>query len=294
MLRAGIRVAVVLLIFVLSACAATPVNPPARRAQALPSYEQLVARHNRNVESISRFWSFAVVEMTWREEGRCRFQQGEGQLAVVVPDRMSLTVGKAGHDVLRVGCNDTQYWLFDMSGEEKVMHLGRHAKVSESVEGAPGMPMQPRDLIRLLGVIKIDPAVGDTSPAVERINGDYLIEPPDSNCRMLLDPKTARPTRIDLLDEQRFSRVTAHHDRFAHVKTNGVSPGCWPFVPTLISITDSQNRGQIKLSLSDTVGNPEAINPRWFDPAVLATALQPDVVIDIDERRKLSSGSASP
>lgn len=260
----------------------------------MPSYEQLVARYNRNVETIRHYTSFAVVEMTWRVDGRRRFEQGEGQLTVVVPDRLSLTVGKVGHDVLRAGCNDTRYWLFDFSGEEKVMHVGRHAKLSESVDAASGMPMQPRDLIHLLGVVPIGPVGDGASPLVEQYQGHYLIEPPGSNSRMLLDAGTARPLRIDLLDERGYSRVTARHKRFVHVKTEGVSPGRWPFVPTLITINDVQNRGSIKLSLTGTTGDADAIKPSWFDPEILATALQPDVVIDIDSQREATSQNAAP
>ena len=272
------------ILLLLSSCITTRTTSTRPDATSLPSYEQLVARYNRNVEQISRLWSFAVVELTWREDGRSRFEQGEGQLAVVLPDRMSLTVGKLGHDVLRAGCNQTQYWLFDMRGSENTLHLGHHASVPRSVGGASSLPIRPRDLIRLLGVVRIDAPVGDTSPIVERFKGDYLIEPPGCNCRMVLDPKTARPVRIDLLDERGYSRVTARHERYGHLKTEGVSPGRWPFVATLITMTDARKRGRINLALSDTVGDSDAINPRWFDPALLAKALKPDVVVDMDQR----------
>jgi hypothetical protein len=111
---------------------------------------------------------------------------------------------------------------------------------------------------------------------------------------MLLDAKTARPVRIDLLDARGFSRVTARHKRFAHVKTEGVSPGRWSFVPTLITIDDARKRAQIKLSLSGVIGDADAIDSRWFDPAFLAEALQPDVVSDIDARHKLTSQVPAP
>ena len=54
----------------------------------LPSYGDLIIRHNRNVERIERVWAFTTLEMWWRDDGGKHYEQGDGQLALVLPDHL--------------------------------------------------------------------------------------------------------------------------------------------------------------------------------------------------------------
>ena len=58
-------------------------NPPPAN---MPSYDQLALSHNSNAKMIDQLWSSAVVELRWRENGKDRFEQGDGPLILVMPE----------------------------------------------------------------------------------------------------------------------------------------------------------------------------------------------------------------
>ncbi len=259
-----------------------PAPRPPKPDVSLPAYGDLIRRHNANLSGVERVWAFATVELRWREAGRNRYQQGDGEVAVVVPDRLSLSVGKVGHHVLRAGCNGDTYWLFDLREPASSLHHGESSKLTDAAAEHFGLPVRPLDLIRLLGIVPIDPDRVPPERAIDMHNGQYLIEPPGTYSRMLLDPNTARPVRIDLIDARGHSHVSARLAEYRHLKTEGVPPDAWPLVATRIDITENREGGRIKLALAKPIGDADAINARWFDLKLLIRALAPSQVIDLD------------
>jgi hypothetical protein len=263
-------------------CEELPIDPPRPTNRGLPTYAQVVERYNRNLRGVDQVWSVVTVSLSWLDDGKRRYEQGDGQLAVRMNDALSLTVGKAGHDIMRAGCNRTLYWLFDLHSDVKVLRFGRHGGPG-SADGLDRVfPIQPRDLVRLLGLVKIDPVTDGLPGTVEWFGNLLLVEPAKSNGRLLVDPATMRPVRIDLKDEQGYSYVKADLAEYEPLQTAGVGPGSWPLVPTRITITHTEGKGSAKMTLSEPVGDREAVNPAWFDLKRLTNALQPDAVIDLD------------
>ncbi len=276
------RVVRLLLTVVVAACSAgcPPQRPRPDAGQAppapVPAYRDLVARHNRAIADIQQIWAFAIVSLKWTEDGKTRREQGEGQLAIVLPDRLSLTIGKV-HDLFRIGCDADRYWIIDLSADQTIAHVGRVDQAATTSRRELHTVVQPQHLIRLLGLLPIDPLREPPAPAVVRHGRHLLIDPPGTRVRMLLDAATARPVRIDLLDDAGFSRITATLGRYDHLETTGRPPGSWPRIATQFEIHDLETDSVVKLSLAEAVGDAGAINARWFDLETLIDALEADV-----------------
>lgn len=253
---------------------AGPGSPPP--PTPVPDYRDLVARHNHAVRNVQRLSAFAVVSLRWQEDGQRRSEQGEGILAVVLPGKLSLTLGKL-HDLFRIGSDGQRYWFIDLSDDPAIAHVGRHEQAASTSLRKLDTIVMPHDLIRLLGLLPIDPLREPKPPAVVRYGNQFLIEPPGSRMRILLDEKTARPRRIDLLDAEGFSRVSAQLSRYDHLETTGIPPGSWPTTATMIEIRDLQTDNTAKLSLSDLIGDEEEINDRWFSLESLVEAYEAKV-----------------
>lgn len=275
----------------LTACAvndasnsADPLPPPA----VLPSFVEIVQRYNANLERVDRLWARAVVELEWREKGKRRFEQGEGHLIMVLPDRVALTIGKLGQDGFWAGCDAERYWLFDLRGE-RVVHVGKHAWADKPCVRSLGLPVMPMELPRLLGLTTIDPEHEPVAPAVEWIHGSLVIEPVGHSSRLFLDPVTARPVRIDLLDETGHSRVTCRLTQYEPMPVAGAAPGAYPHIATraVITITGAglqERSGKATLHLADPTDGREEdrIREKAFDFDALIKAHKPSVIDLLD------------
>lgn len=249
----------------------------------LPSYGQLVARYNANLAGLDQFWSRAVVEMEYQDrKNRRRFEQGEGNLLVVGPQRVALSVGKLGNVLMWAGGDEQRFWLFELH-EDKVAYVGRHENVGKPCAQELPLPVQPRDLPRLLGVVPIDGTPVPTPPEVEAVRGGYLIEPPGTGTRLLLDPVTALPVRIDLLDAQGRTVVTGllSSPKSVEMSTPATNK---PTVHSHLRISVIGRSGQLTLFLSDLSDGKDdpKINPRVFDFERLMTIHKPGDLIVLD------------
>ena len=251
----------------------------------LPTYETLVELHNRNTARLDRLWSRSTVVVQWTDENdKRKRRQGEGRLIFIRPDRVALEVGKVGHTLMWFGCNETHYWLFDLSEEPETAYLGKHKNLERPTTQL-AIPLQPQQVFYLLGAMPIDPLEVPDDPAVEWHDGGYLIEPPGTNTRMLLDEKTALPRRIDLIDDKGRSLVICKLDDPAWVEQDDAGPGQWPKLATRAEITVPGQAAKLTLHLNDMTDGEEfdQIDERVFDFEVLLSVLKPKVAVDLDE-----------
>ena len=252
--------------------------PAVRAGPVQPEYRDLIGRFNRNVEPIKHLWSFATISLTWLQDGRTRNEQADGQLAVVLPDRLSLTAGKV-HDFLRLGCDGQRYWWFDLRGPDTAVYFGRVSGVGAKVSASSPLRVPPHDLVGLLGIGPINP---DAGGSVQAYQDKWLVEPHGARTRLLLDRRTARPVRIDLIDNHGYSRLTAELSGYQRIEMTGLSRGRLPLLATRIVISDLATGARARLSLSQSTGDRDAIRPQWFDLDLLIKALKPDEVHDLD------------
>ena len=257
-----------------------------------PSVSELLATHNANTSRIQRLWARAVVELRWRDDDGKHFEQGEGNLLAVLPDRIALSIGKLGHTMFWIGCDPQMYWLFDLR-DQRVLYIGRHQLAAKSRPDALPLPISPRDLIRLLGVLPIAPDTVTTPvpqwTAHTPTEAGYIItthptHPLEQPTSYLLDPRTARPIRIQLIDQQNNRTITALLSRWERMTLNGVPPGGHPSVSTRIKINDPNHDGTATLFLADVSDGVEdnRIKPKAFDLERLIKALKPERIVDLD------------
>lgn len=276
------------LLVCLPACWPGTTQPPVTPlAIDPPDYEAVVTKYNQNVANISQIWSQATVEMKWTEDGKHHFLSADAVLAVALPDRVSVTVSKI-HDLLRVGTDGHRYWLFDLRESDPTVHVGRCGQASDrAVE--MGLPVSPRDLIRLLGVRPIPSLAGTPrsrmAPKVTWYAGQLLVEPPDRQTRYLLDADTFRPSRIDLLNVEGFTRLTARLSHYDRIETVAMSSGAWPYMANRFEIEHVGTNGRMILFLAAPLADEESIKPQWFDLDTLidAYAVPSEAIHDLDE-----------
>ena len=275
----------------LSACAGPPpvaddpyMPEPVRARGDVPDYAEVARRYNSNLEHLDRLWSRSIVEMRWTDEdGRRQFEQGEGHFIYMAPDRVALTVGKLGNVMLWAGSNHEQYWMFDLR-ERGIAHHGRHENANRPCSRELPLPVQPRAVPHLLGLLPLDESVADAAPSVERVQGYNVIEPPGTRLRMMLHPDTALPVRVDLTDERGEAVVIAQLDRHDYMEIDGVARLASPRIATRATVHAVGEEAELSLTLSDVTDARrfDRIDERVFDLVFLMRRHDAAEVIDLD------------
>lgn len=282
-------VALFALLASLTGCPPAGSGPKLNRPEVLPSYREVVRGYNANAGRIPRLWARAVAEVQWEQNGKRRFEQGDGILAVITPDRSAFSLGKLGNPLFWAGTNEERYWLLDLR-DARIAYVGRRRNPPAPPEnGKLPVPIYPPDLIRVLGIGSIpepadeaaDAATTRTPPTVGWENG-LVIEPPGTSTRYILDPRTFLPSRIELVDAQGEPRLIAHLNSFEPVKLSGLPPGGLPRLATRIEILLPETAGKMTLFLSDASDGPGKIDDAAFDLEKVKRTFRPRTVEDLD------------
>lgn len=275
----------------MTACARPPqvaddpyMPEPVRARGDVPDYAELAQRYNRNLAHLDRLWSRSIVVMRWTDEdGRRHFEQGEGHFIFTEPDDVALTVGKLGNVMLWAGSNEAQYWMFDLR-ERGVMHHGRHENVGRLCSRELPLPVQPRTVPHLLGLLPLDETLADAAPPVRRVHGYDVIEPPGTRLRMMLHPDTALPVRVDLTNEAGEAVVIARLDRHDYMEVRDVAHMAGPRIATRATVHAVGEEAELLLTLSDMSDGRrfDRIDERVFDLDFLEQRHHTAEVIDLD------------
>ena len=226
-----------------------------------------------------------MVELKWTDDEGKHYEQGDGNLIVVKPHRVALSIGKLGNTVMWAGCDEQRYWLFDLH-EEKTLYSGLHANahLRDRAKRYP-LPVHPLTLLWLMGITPIHP----DSPAVwtgtvDGANGDYMVEPHAGGTRLWLDAVDARVTRIDLLDVEGQTQAVCRLSRWQRVAMQGLPPGALPWVATRLELTMASQEGSMTLFLSDPTDGREVgrIKDKAFDLGHLIKVFKPEKAVDLD------------
>lgn len=294
--RVGSRMTlgIVALAMLLTACQTPPVvpdelGPPATaNDRPTPSYRALVERYNKNVEPLDRLWASTEVHLRWEDrEGKQHREHGDGTLIIVRPRKVAMTVGKLGNTILWAGSNEHGYWLFDKRDKGKVF-FGRYRYIDKACSRSLPMPIQPKAVPYLLGTMPLDADAEAGDDAVQRYQGFFLIEPPGLNVRLWLDPTSAMPKRVDLLDEQGNKAVSAILREPWPVDLEGVSQRQEPMLAHETQIyvhgDEAHQQANVRIELKHASDGKarDQINERAFDFDTLVQHHQPAERIDLD------------
>jgi len=275
----------------LSCCVpAPPVGPGVQAIEqrgTLPTYPELAERYNANLAGLDRLWARADVLLKYKDErGRWRSDRGDdSKLLMIAPDQVALSVGGIGPPVLWIGGDAMRYWVFHLR-EDKPVYFGRRDHIDHPATQSLPSPVYPHQLPWMLGLVPLDEQAHPT-PAVEWHKGYYLIEPPGANVRMLIDPRTARPIRIDMLDAVGRSRLAVRlHDPIPLERPRDAT-GPAPHVPSHIEawVLGEDTHVTLRLRTVRDGRGDRAIERAFasaFDFERLIQAHQPGVMVDLD------------
>jgi len=274
---------VIPLLVALTGCESIPRTAPQQPSQ-MPSYQELVARYNKNLARVDRLWARTVVELTWHDEKGTHHEQGDGNLIVILPNQVALSIGKLGHTGMWAGCDAHRYWLFDLRKNHDKLFVGTHNQAQRQRSHHWPLPVKPNELTVLLGLTPIQSAPAVT-PTVAWDNAAFVIEPVSRRLRLWIDPNTARPVRIDLLDETGRKRVTCLLSRWKRVTLENTPPGALPWAATRLEISLIGQEGEMTLFLSDlTDGRADhKIKDRAFDLDHLIKIFKPTKWVNLDK-----------
>lgn len=282
----------ILALLALTACAAPPrtaddpyMPDPVEATGQTPDYAQLVERYNDNLEHLDRLWSRAVVSMRWTDEDdRRQFEQGEGHFIYMSPDHVALTVGKVGNVMLWAGSDEQRYWMFDLR-DDGIAHHGRHEHVGDPCSRELTLPVQPRAVPHLLGLLPLDESLVGLDPDIEQIDGYHVVEPPGTRLRLTLHPETTLPVRVDLTDDQGQSVVIALLEDHQFMEVEGVARVASPRIPTRATLHAVGEDAELTLNLAGMTDGRrfDTIDERVFDLEFLQQRHTPAELIDLDQ-----------
>ena len=248
----------------------------------LPEYSELIERYNATTAPLVRVWAEAHVDLVWLDEkGKRKSEHGDGRFMYVAPDKVALEIQEFGKGFW-AGSDGERYWLFDLQ-DQRIVYVGRFDLLDQLDEGVFPLPVLPTDLLYVLGLVPIDPDRIPDAPAVELVNGYYLIEPPGLGLRMLLNPESARPLRVDLLDQEGNSAVKCVLSKPAKLERSPDMEGLpTPVMPSVVEVYVLNEEARMTLKLKALTTEGRRIRDSHFDFDTLKKVYKPDQVVDLD------------
>ncbi|MEM9915557.1 MAG: hypothetical protein AAF911_11390 [Planctomycetota bacterium] len=255
------------------------LNPPAIETPVaeVPDYAELVGRYNANAAALERVWARTKVELRWRDaKDRNRRESGDGRLIFERPLNTAWTVEVLGDVKLWAGSDVNGVWVFDLLDDRRVYYGAYGQPLARPLP----VPVQPEAVPYLLGLMPIDASRRPSPPEVELFNGYFVIEPPGLNLRLMLDPATARPVRIDLTDPSGASALTCILTGEVAV-TSDIDAEV--FLPEKAELYPQGDESRMTVTFRSATSNADKIKRKWFDFEGLAKALKPKELIDLNQ-----------
>ena len=250
------------------------VPPPIRDVPApLPSWAEVVRRYNAAAApGLDRFSARVGVELTHTDgDGVVQRESGAGKLLFRRPLDTALSVSVVGNTILWAGSNAERWWVFSELHRAGRLTDGPLDGVADPVAG--GLPFRPDALPLVLGLRRLDPERAPPAPAVEGLNGFWLIEPPGVGARLLIDPRTGRAVRVDLLGPDGRTRVVTRLD--GEVPVEGGPAGA--ALPVLIDAYPVEGGTRLSLTVRSARVDDPALRDRLFDLDALIDHHRPGV-----------------
>ncbi len=134
-------------------------------AEPLPTGPEAIAAHNTRVARLERLWARAIVTIRFTDDkGNKKWEQGDGHFQLKDASKLALSIGKVGEVLIWIGADDERYWVLDKLTDEPVVYTGAHEALTPERLQRTGLPVPPRELLRLGGLQPID----DTNAMVSR------------------------------------------------------------------------------------------------------------------------------
>ena len=254
------------------------------------TYEELAGRYNAAIEPIDTLWSRADIDIEWVEvdedgDRKYRSESGDGKFIMrrgTPYHETAMTVEKLGKIYLWAGSNTTSYYLFDrVDGDDKKLYVGEHGKAGS--RPFP-LPIHPSTVPTLLGLELLPAAIpeGKTATTIDFYGEQYLLSMPDHGMRMLIDPTTYRPTRVDLTDRAGYSVLTAKLSGQLKIDTDEALAN-QPLLCEQAEVYVAGYESRFTLGFLSATTSGRKVRDQMFDLEALKKALKPDRMIDLDK-----------
>ena len=207
----------VLLTFAVPGCSPKPpmpADPVGGRTVDLSeySYEQVANVVNARAERLERFWAATIVKVWYiGKEGENEVDQLDGDIHIVQPDMIAMSLEKVGIDVAALGANERFYWYLDLIADEEVASIGTHERANPDQLASLGVPVHPLDLLLLLGFSTLpDEPLDPDRPLRVSESGRHIVVSAPARWGIvdyLLDPDTFEPIRVEIRRADRLPAV---------------------------------------------------------------------------------------
>ncbi|MBX3377207.1 MAG: hypothetical protein KF678_09425 [Phycisphaeraceae bacterium] len=261
---------------------------PVERGPA-PGYAEAAAGYNARVAPLERLWVLingSKLRYVDRE-GERREEQGDGVCQYVRPSMVLVTLRKYGQVGMLLGSDEQRYWWIDVQNRPYRAYVGRHEHATAERIEATGLKVHPLDFVDLLGLTALPAAGGETAWAADGSGLEVKVAGRDGSGvrRLVLDPKTWDPVRIEVLDGAGRVLASSMLSDFARVSVRGAGPDTpRPRVPLKVTLDVDGGSTQVMLNLDQPQDDPSRLRARVFDFEKLVEGYGVEEVIDLDRR----------
>jgi hypothetical protein len=251
------------------------------------SAEALLAEHNARIERLAMLCAGGVIELRWTDSRGRHFEQGNLDLWIAPPARLSLRIDKLGEPLFWVGGDAHEVWGFDLLNRGDTV-LYRGAADSE-LPRRLGIPIGPQALLELAGLSPLTAATSAESLPYDREAKAWVVESRGEGhlLRTYFDGRSRLPVRVerqsaaagqsDGQDGQGVDGIVVIHSdlrEYITVAQPGAAPIGLPKVPRLVDVVWNKGESSYRMALSDPV--IKAPPQRVFEVDRLAEHLRPD------------------
>lgn len=167
------------------------------------TYDEVAQAVNARAERLQRFWA-ATITTVWYigEQGEDEVDQLDGDLHIVQPSSIAMTLEKVGVVGATLGANERFYWYLDLQADDPIASIGTHERANPDQLAELGVPVHPLDLLLLLGFSGIPEEPLDPERPLQRsANGAHLVVAAPARWGIVeytLDPDTLEPVRVEI------------------------------------------------------------------------------------------------
>jgi hypothetical protein len=257
-------------------------------SRPLPSQAEVSKRYNARLDGLDRLRApiTAVIDAPDGKGGRRR-DQLEGNLQILLHDRVALRLDKVGQTVFQLGADATRYWSLDFT-ESPIAMVGTHDRVTVHAAEDFGVPIHPLDLIDLLAIVPVPERGLFLRWDSARVNLEITMPPARPGAatrRLTVDGSTYFPRRVELLDRSGGVIASSVLSRFVSVDLPGVAVSRTK-VAERYEVRLPMQEARVDFNVYDPVNPGSSLRLQPFDLDALLKAYNVSRVIDLDRERR--------
>jgi hypothetical protein len=246
------------------------------------AYDTLRDNYNSRTKQIDQIYSKARIRFEWIDRDKKKHVQegGDSTLIVRKPHDLALAISHELTETLFwLGSNRDQFWILELKppkGEPRRATVGKHGALRRNPASRLPIPIEPSELMMLVGIVDLPSKNLTADQAVYKRNGSLVVDLPlgraakagDPFLRVEIDATKYRPKRFAIHDPKRPAQPLMHAvvRRYQKLLQHQVVKVDWPSIPTDILIVVPHRQTRITMTLNHfNDGRPNRIDDDQFD-----------------------------